>query len=65
MRNLTPPIPEEVAVLKERLQHEHDGHKKPRLQRLYVLVSQQAQTRPDVARLLGVHRHTSRRWLAI
>jgi hypothetical protein len=31
MRNLLPPIPEEVAVLKERLQHEHEGHKKPRL----------------------------------
>jgi hypothetical protein len=31
MRKPIPPIPEEVAALKERLQHEHDGHTKPRL----------------------------------
>jgi transposase len=64
MRNAIPPIHEEVAALKERLQHEHDGHKKPRLQMLYLLVSQQAHTRQDVARLLGVHRNTISRWLA-
>jgi transposase len=65
MRNAIPPIHEEVAALKERLQHEHDGHKKPRLQMLYLLVSQQAHTRQDVARLLAVHRNTISRWLAI
>ena len=65
MRNPIPPIPEEVAALKERLQHAHDGHKKPRLQMLYLLASGQAHTRQDVARLLGVHRHTIRHWLAI
>ena len=64
MRNAIPPIHEEVAALKERLQHEHDGHKKPRLQMLYLLVSQQAHTRQAVARLLGVHRNTISRWLA-
>ena len=65
MRNPIPPIPEEVAALKERLQHAHDGHKKPRLQMLYLLASGQAHTRQDVARLLGVHRHTISHWLAI
>jgi transposase len=52
-------------VLKYRLQHEHDGHKKPRLQMLYLLATGQAHTRQDVARLLGVHRNTIGRWLAI
>jgi hypothetical protein len=65
MRNAIPWIHEEVAALKERLQHEYDGHKTPRLQMLSLLVSQQAQTRQDVARLLGVHRHTISRWLAL
>jgi transposase len=65
MRNPIPPIPEEVATLKERLQHEHDGHKKPRLQMLYLLASGQARTRQDVARLLGVHRNTISHGLAV
>jgi transposase len=65
MRHAIPPIHEAVAALKERLPHAHDGHNKPRLQLLYLLVSPQAHTRQDVARLLGVHRHTISRWLAI
>jgi transposase len=65
MRHAIPPIHEAVAALKERLQHEHDGHKKPRLQMLYLLVSGQAHTRQDVARLLGVHRDTISRGLAV
>jgi transposase len=32
---------------------------------LYLLASRQARTRQDVAHLLGVHRHTIGRWLAI
>jgi transposase len=47
------------------LQHEHNGHKKPRLQMLYLLATGQARTRQDVAHLLGVHRNTIARWLAI
>ena len=31
----------------------------------YLLVSQPAQTRQDVARLLGVHRHAVSRWRAL
>ena len=65
MHNAIPPIHEEVAALKERLQHEHDGHKKPRLQMLYLLASGQAHSRQEVACLLGVHRNTISRWLAL
>jgi transposase len=65
MRHPIPPIPETVAVLKEHLRHEHDGHKKPRLQMLYLLASGQARTRQEVAHLLGVHRNTISHWLAV
>jgi transposase len=65
MYNAIPPIHEEVAALKERLSHEHDGHKKPRLQMLYLLATGQAHSRQEVARLLGVHRNTISRWLAL
>jgi transposase len=64
MRHPVPPIREDEAALKERLQREHDGHRKPRLQMLYLLVTQQAQDRQGVARLLGIHRNTIGRWLA-
>ena len=64
MRHPIPPILEEVAALKERLRHEHDGHKKLRLQMLYLLATRQAQDRQGVARLLGIHRNTISRWLA-
>jgi transposase len=65
MYRATPGIREHVNELKQRLQHEHDGHKKPRLQMLYLLASGQAHSRQDVAQLLGVHRNTIGRWLAI
>ena len=65
MHNAIPPINEGVAALKARLRHEHDGHKKPRLQMLYLLASGQAHSRQEVARLLGVHRNTISRWLAL
>ena len=59
-----PPISESVAELKQRLQHEYHGRKKPRLQMLYLLAGGQAHTRQDVARLLGLSRNTIGRWLA-
>jgi transposase len=65
MRTAIPPLTEHADELKHRLQREHDGHKKPRLQMLYLLASGQAHTRQDVAQLLGVHRNTIGRWLAI
>src|ERR671915_550086 len=65
MRNTIPPMHQGVAALKARRQHAHDGHKKPRVQMLDLLASRQAHTRQDVARLLGVHRNTVSRWLAL
>ncbi len=59
-----PPILEPVAELKQRLQHEHHGRKKPRLQMLYLLASGQAHSRQQVAQLLGLSRNTIGRWLA-
>jgi transposase len=64
MRTVIPPITDHTGDLKHRLQREHDGHRKARVQMLYLLVTQQAQDRQDVARLLGVHRNTIGRWLA-
>jgi transposase len=65
MRTAIPPITEPTDELKYRLQREHDGHKKPRLQMLYLLASGQAHTRQEVAQLLGVHRNTIGRWLSL
>jgi hypothetical protein len=65
MRTAVPPLTAQADDLKHRLQREPDGHKKPRLQTLSLLASGQAHTRQDVAPLLGVHRHTVGRWLAI
>jgi transposase len=65
MRKPLPVITEDAATLKQRLQREHDGRKRPRLQMLYLLASGQAQTRQDVAQLVGVHRNTIGHWLAI
>jgi transposase len=65
MRTAIPPITEHEAELKRRLRREHDGHKKLRLQMLYLLASGQAHDRQDVAHLLGVHRNTIGRWLAL
>ena len=59
-----PHITEPVDELKRHLQRERHGRKQPRLQMLYLLASEQAQTRQDVARLLGVSRNTIGRWLA-
>jgi hypothetical protein len=64
MRNPVPPIREDAATLNQRLKHAHDGQKKPRLQMLSLLATRQAQDRQQVARLLGIHRHTVGRWLA-
>jgi hypothetical protein len=65
MRTALPPMTDHTDELKHRRQREHDGHQKPRLQRLSLLASGQARTRQDVAHLLGVHRHPIGRWLAI
>jgi transposase len=65
MRKALPIITEDIGTLKQRLPHEHDGRKKPRLQMLYLLASGQARTRQEVAQRLGVHRHTIGHWLVL
>ena len=65
MRLAIPPLREHVDDLRHRRQREHDGQKKPRLQMLYLLASGQAHNRQEVAALLGVHRNTIGRWLAL
>ena len=61
----TPGIREPVTELRPRLPQEHEGHKQPRVQMLYLLASGQAHCRQDVAQFLGVHRQTVGRWLAL
>jgi transposase len=65
MRKPLPAITEDAATLKQQLQREHDGRKRPRLQMLYLLASGQARTRQAVAQLVGVHRNTIGHWLAL
>jgi hypothetical protein len=65
MRTARPRITDHTEALKHRRPRAQDGHQKPRLQRLSLLASGQAHTRQDVAHLLGVHRHTIGRWLAM
>ena len=65
MRHAMPPSTEQAADLKQPLRREPDGHKKPRLQMLDLLASGQAHERQEVARLLGGHRNTIGRWLAL
>jgi hypothetical protein len=58
------PIHETPAELKALLTEERDAQKHQRLQALSLLQTQQARTRRQVARLLGVHRDPVSRWLA-
>jgi transposase len=59
-----PPIHETPEQLKELLTAERDAQKHQRVQALYLLQTQQAHTRRQLAHLLGVHRETVGRWLA-
>jgi transposase len=65
MRTPIPAITDHADDLKQRLQRERNGHKRPRLQMLYLLASGQAHTRQQLAHLLGVRRNTIGRWLAL
>lgn len=60
-----PPITEPEGALKQHLRHEQDSHKKQRLPMLDLLASGQARDRQQGAHLLGGHRHTMGRWLAL
>jgi hypothetical protein len=58
MKMPIPPIHETSAELQRLLKAERDAQKQQRLQALSLLQTQQARTRRQVARLLGVHRDT-------
>jgi transposase len=64
MKTPLPLIDETAEELKRLLNAETDVHKYQRLQALYLLQTQQARTRRQVARLLGISRNTVGRWLA-
>jgi transposase len=64
MNKTLPDISESVEQLQHLMRHESDGSKKQRLNALYLIVSQQAKNRTQVASLLGVHRMTVGRWFA-
>jgi transposase len=63
MKTPIPSIHETPAALKALRADERDAQKHQRLQALYLLQTQQARTRRQVARLLGVNRDTVGRWL--
>lgn len=64
MKTPIPPIHDTPEDLKERLTAERDARKHQRLQALYLLQTQQARTRRQVAHRRGVNRDTVGRWLA-
>jgi transposase len=64
MKTPLPPIHDTAAELQRLLKAARDAPKQQRLQALYLLRTQQARTRRQVARLLGVNRDTVGRWLA-
>jgi transposase len=64
MKMPIPPIHETPAEVQRLLKAERDAQQQQRLQALYLLQTQQARTRRQVARLLGVNRDTVGRWLA-
>lgn len=64
MKMPIPAINETPEELQRLLHIESDVQRHQRLQALYLLQTQQARTRRQVARLLGVSRNTVGRWLA-
>jgi len=56
-------IVESVEELKDRLQKETRGRQKQRLQALYLLKTEQAKSRREIARLLGVGKKAVGNWL--
>jgi putative transposase len=58
-----PPITEDLDTLKERLRHERDPKRKPRLHLLVLLKSGQVTSRGQAAAHLALHRNTVAAWL--
>ena len=63
MNRSLPDITESTTELKHRLRSESVGYKTQRLTALYLLQSGEAQTRQQVADLIGVNRKTIGHWL--
>jgi transposase len=63
MKKPLPPIQETPTELQQLLRATRDARHQQRVQALYLLRTQQARTRLQVARLLGVNRDTVGRWL--
>jgi transposase len=64
MRKKMPTMTESAADLLQRMKSEPDLKKRQRLHALYLVASGQARHRKDVAKTLGVHRHSVAAWLA-
>jgi transposase len=64
MRKKLPTIHESATELHHRLKSETDGKNRQRLHALYLVASGQARHRQEVARLLGVQRHSVAAWFA-
>ena len=64
MKKAIPPIQETPEALKDLIRRQHDGQRRQRLHALYLVQTQQAHTRQQVAKLRGVHRTTVGHWLA-
>jgi transposase len=64
MYKALPTITESADKLQQHFRAAKDAQKRQRLQALYLLRTEQATSRVEVAKLLAVHRHTVRAWLA-
>jgi transposase len=64
MKKSIPAIHETPEELRRLLHAERDAQQQQRVQALYLIQTQQARTRLQVAHLLGVSRNTVGRWLA-
>jgi transposase len=62
MRRKLPIIHESAEELHQRMKSEPDGKKRQRLHALSLVASGQARHRQEVARLLGMHRHSVAAW---
>lgn len=58
-------ITETEADLKQRLRNQKTASDKERIQLLYLLQTEQAQTVQEAAALLGRHRDTVQKWLGL
>src|SRR5215212_3944510 len=65
MNKPLPAIAESVEGLQTQLRTETDPKKRTRVQALYLLASGQAASRPALAKLIAVHRHTIQTWLKL